>query len=148
MPDRCAFYDASARSGSSICSIRRRNPWSYARSGPGHLRRTSIGFVLFAGVTSLPTKKVSGIYPTEAPSCSAGARSGPGHPRDGIGIPCVGASDAPMPIISHVTSALHSGDLTKEEMDEVILQFAAYYGFAKAEVLENAVEAAWASRPR
>jgi len=33
-------------------------------------------------------------------------------------------------------------------MDEVILQFAAYYGFAKAEALENAVEAAWASRPR
>jgi len=65
-----------------------------------------------------------------------------------ITIPCVGASDAPMPIISHVTSALHSGDITKEEMDEVVLQFAAYYGFAKAEVLENAVEAAWASRPR
>ena len=65
-----------------------------------------------------------------------------------ITIPCVGASDAPMPIISHVTSALHSGDLTKEEMDEVVLQFAAYYGFAKAEVLENAVEAAWASQPR
>ena len=65
-----------------------------------------------------------------------------------ITIPCVGASDAPMPIVSQVTSALHSGDLTKEEMDELILQFAAYYGFAKAEVLENAAEAAWASRPR
>ena len=53
-----------------------------------------------------------------------------------------------MPIISQVTSALYSGDLAKDEMDEVILQFAAYYGFAKAEVLENAAEAAWASRPR
>jgi 4-carboxymuconolactone decarboxylase len=64
-----------------------------------------------------------------------------------ITIPCVGLSDAPVPIMSHVTSALHSGDVTKEEMDEVVLQFSAYYGFAKGESLEDAVETAWASMP-
>ena len=30
-----------------------------------------------------------------------------------------------------VAAALHSRDITKEEMDEIILQFSAYYGFAK-----------------
>jgi 4-carboxymuconolactone decarboxylase len=48
---------------------------------------------------------------------------------------------------THVASALHSGDLAREEMDEIVLQFAAYYGFAKGEALAEAVEAGWASRP-
>jgi 4-carboxymuconolactone decarboxylase len=64
-----------------------------------------------------------------------------------ITVPCVALSDAPMPLTSHVTSALHSGDLTKEEMDEIVLQFSVYYGFAKGEALSDAVETAWATRP-
>ena len=52
-----------------------------------------------------------------------------------------------MPLKSHVTSALHSGDLTKEEMDEIVLHFSAYYGFAKGEALSETAEAAWAARP-
>lgn len=32
-------------------------------------------------------------------------------------------------------------------MDKIVLQFAAYYGFAKGEALADTVEAAWASRP-
>lgn len=52
-----------------------------------------------------------------------------------------------MPLRTHVGSALHSGDITKKEMDEIVLQFSAYYGFAKGEALEQSVEAAWASRP-
>ncbi|MFF0081788.1 hypothetical protein ACFYR1_19040 [Streptomyces canus] len=36
---------------------------------------------------------------------------------------------------------------SKEEMDEIVLQFAAYYGFAKGDALADAVEAAWAARP-
>jgi 4-carboxymuconolactone decarboxylase len=63
-----------------------------------------------------------------------------------ITVPCVALDDSPTPLKSHVTSALHSGDLTKEEMDELVLQFSAYYGFAKGEALGEAVEIAWAER--
>src|SRR5262245_38731814 len=63
-----------------------------------------------------------------------------------ITVACVGIDDSPIPIRSHVTAALHSGDITKEEMDEIILHFAAYYGFAKAEVLSDTAEEAWASK--
>ncbi|MEU9348698.1 hypothetical protein AB0D74_46630 [Streptomyces sp. NPDC048278] len=52
-----------------------------------------------------------------------------------------------VPLHSHVTAALHSGDVTKEEMDEIVLQFSAYYGFAKGEALAATVETAWTSRP-
>jgi 4-carboxymuconolactone decarboxylase len=45
---------------------------------------------------------------------------------------------------SHVTSALRSGDIAKEEMDEIVLQFAAYYGFAKGRALSDTADAAWA----
>lgn len=65
-----------------------------------------------------------------------------------ITVACVAIDDAPTPLSSHVTSALHSGDITKEEMDELTLHFAAYYGFAKAEALRGTAEDAWANRPR
>jgi 4-carboxymuconolactone decarboxylase len=55
-----------------------------------------------------------------------------------ITVPCVGISDAETPIQSHVGSALETGDLTWEEMQELILHFSAYYGFAKGEVLNDA----------
>ncbi len=48
---------------------------------------------------------------------------------------------------SHVGAALHSGDITKVEMDEIVVQFSAYYGFAKGEALSEIVETAWAERP-
>jgi 4-carboxymuconolactone decarboxylase len=56
-----------------------------------------------------------------------------------ITVPCVGVDEAPMPILAHVGSALHSGDITHPEMDEVILQFSAYAGSAKGDVLQQAV---------
>ncbi|HEY8217824.1 MAG TPA: carboxymuconolactone decarboxylase family protein [Acidimicrobiia bacterium] len=65
-----------------------------------------------------------------------------------ITVACVAIDDAPMPLFSHVTSALHSGDITKPEMDELALHFAAYYGFAKAEALRATADAAWEQRPR
>lgn len=64
-----------------------------------------------------------------------------------VTVACVAIDDSPMPLRTHVGSALHSGDITKKEMDEIVLQFSAYYGFAKGEALEQSVEAAWASRP-
>lgn len=57
-----------------------------------------------------------------------------------VTIPCVGASDAAVPILSHVGSALGSGDITWDEMQEIILQFSAYYGFAKGEALHEAAQ--------
>ena len=57
-----------------------------------------------------------------------------------ITVPCVGVSDAAGPIHSHVTSALGSGDITYNEMHELVLQFSAYSGIAKAQVLRDVVE--------
>ncbi len=57
-----------------------------------------------------------------------------------ITVPCVGVSEAPMPIMSHVGSALHSGDVTRLEMDELIAQFSAYAGTPRGDVLKKAVD--------
>ena len=64
-----------------------------------------------------------------------------------VTIACVGLSDAQTPIDSHVGSALGSGDLTWDEMQEVILQFSAYYGVAKGEALQAAAQRWRASQP-
>ncbi|MDH6436659.1 4-carboxymuconolactone decarboxylase [Streptomyces sp. SAI-144] len=64
-----------------------------------------------------------------------------------ITVASVALDDSPVPLRTHVAAALHSGDITKEEMDEIVLQFAAYYGFAKGDALADSVEAAWAGRP-
>lgn len=59
-----------------------------------------------------------------------------------ITVPCVGVSDAIGPIWSHVTSALGSGDVTYDEMQELILHLDAYAGRARATVLRD-VAAQW-----
>jgi 4-carboxymuconolactone decarboxylase len=56
-----------------------------------------------------------------------------------ITVPCVGLAEAPMPILSHVGSALHSGDLSREEMDELIVQFSSYAGSDRGAALQGAV---------
>lgn len=56
-----------------------------------------------------------------------------------ITVACVAFQDAEIPIISHVYAALKSGDVSFEEMDEVALQFAAYYGCAKADFLNQVI---------
>jgi len=61
-----------------------------------------------------------------------------------ITVACVGIDDSPLPILSHVGSALGSGDLTIEEMRELILHFCAYYGFPKGEQLDRTASEAWA----
>lgn len=63
-----------------------------------------------------------------------------------VTVACVGLDDAPIPIQSHVGSALVSGDISKTEMDELVLHFSAYYGFPKGEVLQATADAAWAKR--
>lgn len=57
-----------------------------------------------------------------------------------ITVPCVANALAPMPILSHVGSALHSGDVTRTEMDEVVRHYTAYAGAERGAVLAQAVE--------
>jgi 4-carboxymuconolactone decarboxylase len=64
-----------------------------------------------------------------------------------VTLPCVGLSDAATPIASHVGSALSSGDISWDEMQEIILQFSAYYGFAKGEAMHDAAQQWRANQP-
>ncbi|SOX52143.1 carboxymuconolactone decarboxylase [Mycobacterium ahvazicum] len=57
-----------------------------------------------------------------------------------ITVACVAFQDAEIPIVSHVYAALKSGDVSFGEMDELALQFAAYYGCAKAEYLHRVID--------
>lgn len=56
-----------------------------------------------------------------------------------ITVACVAFQDAEIPVISHVYAALKSGDVSFEEMDELALHFAAYYGCAKADYLNQVI---------
>ena len=57
-----------------------------------------------------------------------------------ITIPCVGVSDTMGPIWSHVTSALGSGDVSYDEMRELIDHFSAHAGPARAQALLDVAE--------
>lgn len=57
-----------------------------------------------------------------------------------VTVACVAFQDAPYPILSHVYAALKSRDVSFEEMDELALQFGAYYGWAKASRLAQVIE--------
>jgi 4-carboxymuconolactone decarboxylase len=58
-------------------------------------------------------------------------------------VACVGVDEAPLPILSHVGSALQSGDITRAEMEELILTFRAYDNDTRADALQAAVESPW-----
>ena len=64
-----------------------------------------------------------------------------------ITIPCVAVGDAIGPIWSHVTSALGSGDVSYDEMQEIILHFSAYSGMPRATVLRDVASQWQASQP-
>jgi len=116
-------------------------------------RRLQRGAEEFADVNLLPAPK------PDSPYTHAGILSfvfghvwqRPGlsrRERRFITVACVAIDDSPMPLKTHVRSALESGDVTKPEMDEVVLQFAAYYGFAKGDALRASAEEAWAQLGR
>jgi 4-carboxymuconolactone decarboxylase len=54
-----------------------------------------------------------------------------------ITLACVGVTGAIGPIQSHVHAALATGDLSLEELMEVVLQFAIYAGWPQASVIEQ-----------
>lgn len=56
-----------------------------------------------------------------------------------ITVACVAFQDAPLPILSHVYAALRSRDVSFDEMDELALHFAAYYGWPKASNLDQVI---------
>jgi 4-carboxymuconolactone decarboxylase len=51
----------------------------------------------------------------------------------------VAFQDAPTPIMSHVYAALKSGDVSFQEMDELALHFAAYFGWPKGSYLNQVI---------
>jgi 4-carboxymuconolactone decarboxylase len=61
-----------------------------------------------------------------------------------VTVACVGVCEAPIPIWSHVGSALKSGDITKTEMDGLIAHFRAYDTDRRADALQAEADAAWA----
>jgi 4-carboxymuconolactone decarboxylase len=59
-----------------------------------------------------------------------------------VTVACVGLCEAPIPIESHVTSALKSGDITPPEMQELIAQVRAYDTDRRADLLSDAAQQA------
>jgi len=62
-----------------------------------------------------------------------------------ITVACVAIDDSPLPLLSHIGAALRSRDISVDEMNELALQFSAYYGFAKGQQLQHTAEAQWAN---
>ena len=60
--------------------------------------------------------------------------------RRWITLACVGLDDTIIPIRSHIYSAMKGGDVTHEEMREVVLQFAAYSGWPKGSFMQQVCE--------
>jgi 4-carboxymuconolactone decarboxylase len=56
-----------------------------------------------------------------------------------VTVACVAFQDAAYPILSHVYAALKSRDISFDEMDELALHFAAYYGWPKASNLNQVI---------
>ena len=56
-----------------------------------------------------------------------------------VTVACVAIQDAPIPILSHIYAALKSRDISFDEMDELALHFAAYYGWPKASHLSQVI---------
>ena len=57
-----------------------------------------------------------------------------------VTIPCVGVSDTLGPIWSHVTSALGSGDVSYDEMQDLIAHFRTFEGDKRADALLDVAE--------
>jgi 4-carboxymuconolactone decarboxylase len=60
-----------------------------------------------------------------------------------ITVPCVVLGNARIPIWSHVGSALDSGDLSLDDIREVVATIAAHASFERAQRAQQEVDAAW-----
>jgi 4-carboxymuconolactone decarboxylase len=61
--------------------------------------------------------------------------------RRWIAITCACASGAPFAMQTHLGAALRSGDMTREELQEFVIMFAAYAGHPAATAARAALEA-------
>ncbi|MGX7681190.1 carboxymuconolactone decarboxylase family protein [Jatrophihabitans sp. DSM 45814] len=61
-----------------------------------------------------------------------------------ITLACVALADTEGPVRSHVYSAMKSRDISYEEMKEVCLHSAAYYGWPKGSFLAQVIDEQWA----
>ena len=64
--------------------------------------------------------------------------------RRWITLACVGLDDTEGPIMSHIYSAMKSGDISFEEMKEFALHFAVYYGWPKGSYVNVVIHEQWA----
>jgi 4-carboxymuconolactone decarboxylase len=55
-----------------------------------------------------------------------------------VTLACVAAAAVEVPIQQHVYAAMASGDISREEMQEIVLHFAYYAGWPRASALEMA----------
>ena len=62
--------------------------------------------------------------------------------RRWIAITCACASGAPFAMQTHLGAALRSGDITREELQEFVIMFAAYAGHPAATAARAALDAA------
>ena len=60
-----------------------------------------------------------------------------------VTVAAVGLDDTEIPIRSHVYAALKSGDVTLEEMQELVLHFAVHSGWPKASFLDQVTSESW-----
>lgn len=62
-----------------------------------------------------------------------------------ISLTCAAAASEHDVLGDHVFAALHSGDLTYRELQEMVLHFAVYAGWAKAEAFDRSLDERWAA---
>jgi 4-carboxymuconolactone decarboxylase len=62
--------------------------------------------------------------------------------RRWIAITCASMSGAQIPMETHMGSALRTGDITLEELQEFIVHFAVYAGYPKAVMARRALDVA------
>jgi 4-carboxymuconolactone decarboxylase len=60
-----------------------------------------------------------------------------------VSLACVASAAAPVALETHVHAAFATGDVSLEEMLEVVLQFAVYNGWARASYVEGVVRMQW-----
>lgn len=117
---RHAPLDSEAASRRAEESYRRVNAVGYAPPGLSPYLETGVLGYVFGRMWTRPGLSV--------------------RARRMITLSCVGVSGAAVPVQSHVYAALASGDLSIEEMREVVLHFAAYAGWPKGSYLSVTVE--------
>lgn len=60
-----------------------------------------------------------------------------------VSISCVATGASPIPVQTHVGMALRSGDLAKQEMDEIVSEFGEVFGTDRATVLSQTAASLW-----